>query len=123
MAYYSFWDCPKCPDNSRHNSCFDLPQFSQFSCQVSIFINLLFLLIIITIIIIYSYYYYDYDYDYYHYHYYKRNALALVDVVPTLHQSLLYVKIHFFNHSVVIALFPIVISLRAHPLKTQKRFC
>ena len=37
-------DCSKCPDNNRHNSCFDLTQFSKFSCQVLIFINLLFLL-------------------------------------------------------------------------------
>ena len=44
MANYSFCDCSKCPDNNRHNSCFDLTQFSQFSCQVLIFINLLFLL-------------------------------------------------------------------------------
>ena len=37
MANQSFRDCPKCHVNHRHNSCFDLLQFPQFSCQVLIF--------------------------------------------------------------------------------------
>ena len=44
MANQSFRDCPKCHVNHRHNSCFDLLQFPQFSCQVLIFFNFLFLL-------------------------------------------------------------------------------
>ena len=42
MANQSFWDCPRCPNNNRYTSWFDLPQFSQFSRQVLKFFNFLF---------------------------------------------------------------------------------